>query len=236
MSGAPSSGRDRHGFNANIPSRWFTDPVMRSLSCGAWGLHVWALVWCTAQENDGQIPESFLGFVAGPMLTAEQAEDAAAELVEARVWKFSESGGLQIVDWSASQTPAAEIDAMRAGWRAKKRRSRHPGVSPGDANAEARGDAAKVSPLSQGDTPGQSQGVSGKQRDVRPGMEGADAHQVDPWLPKSLTGEAIQQATSVAEVETLLRIARDDHALGLVTATGQTVGDALSDRLVALSA
>lgn len=136
---------DRNGWQANLPPRWLNDADYRGLTANAWALHTWTLVWGVSQENDGNLTTRDLPFIASPMLSRAEAEEAAAELVEAGIWETTE-GGYRVAEWSRSQATAAEMAEKRATWRAKKRgsRSSRPTERPGGTASFSSGERESV--------------------------------------------------------------------------------------------
>lgn len=114
---------DRNGWQANLPPRWLNDATYRSLSPSAWALFTWTLVWGVNQENDGNVTTRDLPFIAAPMLSRTESDEAAAELVEAGLWDVTDEGFV-VAEWSRSQVTAGEINDKRATWRQKKRGAR----------------------------------------------------------------------------------------------------------------
>ena len=107
----------RRGWNANIPTRWITEPAIRDLSGDALATHVIALAYGVEHETDGAIPTSALRWLVPPGV---DTAPVTAELVAAGLWATT-ADGFQIVDWSATQTTRAEAERTRKQNRDRQR-------------------------------------------------------------------------------------------------------------------
>lgn len=99
----------RRGWNANLPTRWLTDPAIRDLTGDALATHVMGLVYGVEHETDGAIPTGALRWIIPP-----QGDGASitAELVTADLWDVT-ADGFQIIGWSTTQTTRAEMERTR---------------------------------------------------------------------------------------------------------------------------
>lgn len=118
---------DRAGWQASLPPRWLNDRTYRSLTPHAWTLFTWTLAWGVDQENDGVVAAADLPFIAAPMLSHAEAQEAATELVAAGLFVVTDNG-FAVSCWDCSQPAAAEMEAKRAKWRSAN--ARRAGQSP----------------------------------------------------------------------------------------------------------
>jgi hypothetical protein len=107
----------RRGWNANLPTRWLTEPAIRDLSGDALATHVMALIYGIEHENDGAIATGALRWLLPPN---SDAASVTAELVTAGLWDAT-AEGFQIVNWSATQTTRAEMERTRKQNRDRQR-------------------------------------------------------------------------------------------------------------------
>lgn len=107
----------KHGWNANLPTRWLTDATMIDLSGGAFATHARALMYGIEHENDGFIPTKVLRLLVPH---DAQSSDVTAELVDAKLWRATGSG-FQIVHWAETQTTRAQAERTRKQNRDRQR-------------------------------------------------------------------------------------------------------------------
>ena len=99
----------KRGWNANLPTRWLTDPTIADLSGGAFTTHARALMMGVEHESDGAIPTKALRLLVP--IDAD-ASEVVAELIEAGLWEQTDSG-FQIARWAETQTTRAEAQRTR---------------------------------------------------------------------------------------------------------------------------
>jgi hypothetical protein len=112
--------RRRKRLSADLPQHWLREPPYWSLSNRAWRLHTHALMWAIGRTN-GMIPEHMIT----TLLRCSDAQrlDAAAELVDAGLWKHT-TDGWRVVDWNDSQSTVEQIDHNREQLRERVARHR----------------------------------------------------------------------------------------------------------------
>ena len=156
---------------AKLSDDWADHPDIIAVSRSARLLHLEALLWSLAQNQDGAIPARALGRITD----ADDPQADAAELVESGAWVATDAGW-QLVNSMDDQPTAEEIDRQRQFARDRQaRRRRH-----------MAGDHALCKPEHCKYAEGVTQGVT---RDSRGSHPHVTAPRTDPTRPDRREGE-----------------------------------------------
>jgi len=121
--------------DTRLPDRWLTDPVMDGLSDRAWRTFTGALMFSNGAGTDGAIVRRSL------RLLHPDGVDLATtdELVAVGLWERT-SDGVQVQQWSKTQSLAAAVERQREQNRQKVRRHRQSKKQAADDDGADTGD------------------------------------------------------------------------------------------------
>jgi len=161
--------------DTRLPDRWLTDPVMDGLSDRAWRTFTGSLMFSNGAGTDGAIVRRSL------RLLHPDGVDLATtdELVAVGLWERT-SDGVQVQQWSKTQSLAAAVERQREQNRQKVRRHRQ---SKKQAVDDAGADTGDVTGYETGELVGQDrtgQDRTGKDRETTPRQRSGKPHRSPP--------------------------------------------------------
>lgn len=172
--------------DARLPGRWLMNMGMMALSDRAWRVFTAALMLGAEQGTDGVIPRAAFRF----LYPGEIPGDTLNELTTAGLIERNTDGGFTVLEWTKTQSAAADVEHQRERNRQKVQAHR----DRQKKKPVTGGDTGNVTGYEPGHTPrtGKDRQGQDRQGSIEPAESSdAQAQQVIDWpVAKIPNGEA----------------------------------------------